>query len=97
MRQGNAGRSPTSWGQKHYTGKPWRGRMETAGGVMINRALHTLGLILYLMDQPVELFRDCIGRMHPAMRALTIFIFEESTPSDFLTHPRYILFCDEPN
>lgn len=40
-------------GGGYYTDSPWRGRMRTeGGGVMINQAIHTLDLMLWLLGDP---------------------------------------------
>ncbi len=43
-----------SRGEKYYTESGWRGSMETeGGGVLINQAIHTLDLLIYLLGDPV--------------------------------------------
>ena len=40
--------------QAYYTARPWRGRLASSGGgVLINQAIHTLDLLLWLLGDPV--------------------------------------------
>lgn len=40
---------------EYYTGSDWRGSWQTeGGGVLINQAIHTLDLLVYLMGKPVS-------------------------------------------
>lgn len=46
-----------SWyrSDQYYSDSPWRGRWATeGGGVLINQAIHTLDLLLYLVGDPVS-------------------------------------------
>lgn len=50
-------------GAAYYASGPWRGRKESeGGGVMINQALHTLDLLLWLMGQPESVQADVANR-----------------------------------
>lgn len=41
---------------EYYTGSPWRGRWATEGGcLMINQAIHTLDLMLWLVGDPASI------------------------------------------
>lgn len=55
-------------GAAYYASGPWRGRRETeGGGVMINQALHTLDLLLWLMGQPDSVQADLANRHLPGV------------------------------
>lgn len=42
-------------GQSYFESAPWRGSMELCGGgILINQAIHTIDLLLYLTGDPVE-------------------------------------------
>ncbi len=50
-------------GAGYYASGAWRGRWDTeGGGVMINQALHTLDLLLWLMGQPETVQADIVNR-----------------------------------
>ncbi len=47
---------------QYYLQSPWRGRWATeGGGLMINQAIHTLDLLLWLVDEPVTSVK---GHLH---------------------------------
>lgn len=54
-------------GGGYYTDSPWRGRMRTeGGGVMINQAIHTLDLMLWLLGDPVTVAGTVANHHLPA-------------------------------
>lgn len=65
----------------YYRAAPWRGQWESAGGgVLINQAIHTLDLLLWLLGQPVAVS----GRA--ATLALADVIEVEDTASIVIDH-----------
>ena len=50
-------------GEAYYASGAWRGRWQTeGGGVMINQALHTLDLLLWMIGQPETVQADVTNR-----------------------------------
>jgi predicted dehydrogenase len=48
--------------ENYYLQSPWRGRWATeGGGLMINQAIHTLDLLLWLVDEPITSVK---GHLH---------------------------------
>ncbi len=89
-----------SRGENYYTDSHWRGSMATeGGGVMINQAIHTLDLMLWLCGDPEKL-NALTANYH-----LRGVIDVEDTASAYLTFPggahgmfyaTTAYFCDSP-
>ena len=64
-RDARAGLGTVVWerGAGYYASGAWRGRWETeGGGVMINQALHTLDLLIWMMGMPDSVRATCENR-----------------------------------
>lgn len=49
-------------GEKYYTGTDWRGRKKTeGGGVMMNQAIHTLDLALWMLGKPKSIIGSVVN------------------------------------
>ncbi len=66
----------------YYAAAPWRGRWaEAGGGVLINQAIHTLDLLLWLLGEPVSV------RGRADTLALPASVEVEDTATIVLEHP----------
>lgn len=57
------------WHRKgdYYTKSSWRGKRDKEGGsVLINQAIHTLDLLIYLFGQPSEIYTEYANKLHQA-------------------------------
>ncbi len=76
-------------GVAYYRSGPWRGRWETeGGGVMINQALHTLDLLLWIMGMPDTVIastenRHLNGEIEVEDTASALFRFRDGRSFNF--------------
>ncbi|GAA3641107.1 hypothetical protein GCM10022200_26060 [Microbacterium awajiense] len=64
----------------YYAARPWRGRWETAGGgLLMNQAIHTIDLLIWMFGDPVSVRGGVATRVHPQIEV-------EDTADMVITH-----------